>query len=250
MGGSWRGGRRSRRSPASCGRHRTCAGRSDHAVMSSGLATSSSDLVGHEGHGAFGEVAAFGADLPLVVGLDQDRAGQAEQRGGVGEDPDDVGAAFDFLVEPLERVGRPDLLPVRHREPGEGEQVVVGLAEHLLDLGQLLAEHRGDDLELLGDVLGVGLGEDGADRGGDHLLVALGHDREHVAHEVDPAPLPGGADEHRADRGLQPGVGVADDQLHPAEPAGLQRRAGTRSRTPRPRSRRRRSRGPHGGRRR
>jgi hypothetical protein len=53
----------------------------------------------------FGEVAAFGGDLPLVVGLDQDGAGEAEQRGEVGEDPDDVGAAFDFLVEPLEWVG-------------------------------------------------------------------------------------------------------------------------------------------------
>jgi hypothetical protein len=65
----------------------------------------------------FGEVAAFGGDLPLVVGLDQDGAGQAEQGGGVGEDADDVGAAFDFLVEPLERVGRPDLLPVREGVP-------------------------------------------------------------------------------------------------------------------------------------
>ena len=50
----------------------------------------------------FGQVAAFGGDLPFVVGLDQDRAGQAEQGGGVGEDADDVGAAFDFLVEPLD----------------------------------------------------------------------------------------------------------------------------------------------------
>ena len=31
-----------------------------------------------EGHGAFGEVAAVG-DLPLVVDLDQDAAGEAEQ---------------------------------------------------------------------------------------------------------------------------------------------------------------------------
>lgn len=85
--------------------------------------------------------------------------------------------------------------PVRDREPGEGEQVGVGVAEHLLDLGQLLAQHRGDDLELLGDVLGIGLGEDRADRGGDHLLVALAHDREDVAHEVDPTPLPGCAEE-------------------------------------------------------
>jgi hypothetical protein len=126
-----------------------------------------------------GEVAAFGADLPFVVGLDQDRTGQSEQGGGVREDADDVGAALHFLVEPLEGVRRPDLLPVRDREPGEREQVVVGVAEHRLDLGELFAEHRGDDLELLMDVLGVGLGEDRADRCGDHLLVALGHDREH-----------------------------------------------------------------------
>jgi hypothetical protein len=36
--------------------------------------------------------------LPFVVGFDQDGAGQAEQRGGVGEDPDDVGAALDSLL--------------------------------------------------------------------------------------------------------------------------------------------------------
>jgi hypothetical protein len=37
------------------------------------------------GRGAFGQVAAV-ADLPFVVGFDQDGAGQAQQRGQVGED--------------------------------------------------------------------------------------------------------------------------------------------------------------------
>jgi hypothetical protein len=72
-------------------------------------------------------------------------------------------------------------------------------------------------------VLGIRLGEDRADRRGDHLGVALGHPGEHVAHEVHPAPLPGRAEQHRADGGLQPGVGVGDDQLGAAQPAGLQR---------------------------
>ena len=72
-------------------------------------------------------------------------------------------------------------------------------------------------------MLGVGLGEDGADRGRGHLGVALGHHRQHVAHEVHPAALPGGADQHRGDGGLQPGVGIGDDQLGPAQAAGLQR---------------------------
>jgi hypothetical protein len=40
--------------------------------------------------------------LPLVVGFDQDAGRQPEQRGGVGEDPDDVGAALDLPVEPLD----------------------------------------------------------------------------------------------------------------------------------------------------
>ena len=38
----------------------------------------------------------------------------------VGEDTDDVGAALDLFVEPLERVGRPDLLPVRDQMPMPG----------------------------------------------------------------------------------------------------------------------------------
>jgi hypothetical protein len=40
-----------------------------------------------------GQVAAFGGDLPLVVGLDQDSAGQAEQGLGVGKDADDVSSS-------------------------------------------------------------------------------------------------------------------------------------------------------------
>jgi hypothetical protein len=58
---------------------------------------------GEQGHGSFGELAAF-AGLPFVVGFDQDRAGQTEQDVGVGEDADDVGVALDFLVQPLQRV--------------------------------------------------------------------------------------------------------------------------------------------------
>jgi hypothetical protein len=36
------------------------------------------------------------------VGFDQDRTGEAEQGFGVGEHADDVGAAFDLLVEPFD----------------------------------------------------------------------------------------------------------------------------------------------------
>ncbi len=39
------------------------------------------------------------ADGPLVVLLEQDGADQADDGGLVGKDADNVGAAFDFLVE-------------------------------------------------------------------------------------------------------------------------------------------------------
>jgi hypothetical protein len=73
---------------------------------------------------------------------------------------------------------------VRDGEVGEGQQVVLGVAQHGFHLRELAAEHAGDHVELGVHVLGVGLGEDRADRGGDHLGVALGHPGEHVAHEV------------------------------------------------------------------
>jgi hypothetical protein len=38
----------------------------------------------------------------LVVGLDEDRAGRAQQCGWVREHADDIGAAFDLFVEPFQ----------------------------------------------------------------------------------------------------------------------------------------------------
>ncbi len=135
--------------------------------------------------------------------LDQDRSCEAQQRLGVGEHADDVGAALDLLVDPFEGVGGPDLAPVGLRGRRERQQVVLRLAEHRLDLGQLPAEHASDDIELLLDVLGIRLGEDRADRRGDHLGVALRHDRQDVAHEMHAASLPTGADQDRCDGLLQ-----------------------------------------------
>ena len=69
----------------------------------------------------------------------------------------------------------------------------------------------------------VGLGEDRADDRGDHILAPFRHDREHVAHEMDPASLPRRALEHGPDRFLQTRVGVRHDQLHPAQATRFQR---------------------------
>jgi hypothetical protein len=73
------------------------------------------------------EVAA--PDEPLVVLLDDDRGGEADQRAVVGEDADDVGAPADLAVDAFERVGRAQLRPVVGREGVEGEQVLLCLLE-------------------------------------------------------------------------------------------------------------------------
>lgn len=71
-------------------------------------------------------------------------------------------------------------------------------------------------------MLGVGLGERGADRRGDHLGVALRDDREHVAHEVRRAPLPGRAISTALIACSRPVWASLMTQLHAAESAGLQ----------------------------
>ena len=81
-------------------------------------------------HGAAG----FG---PFVVLLGQDGADQADDGGAVGEDPDDVDAAANLLVQPFLRVVRPDLPPDLAGECGEGRQVALGGVEMTGGLGEL-----------------------------------------------------------------------------------------------------------------
>jgi predicted dinucleotide-binding enzyme len=57
----------------------------------------------------------------------------------------------------------------------------------------------------------------GQDRRGDHLRVPFGHLGQTVAHELDPAPLPGRALQDGGDRVGEAAVAVGDDQLHLAE---------------------------------
>ena len=126
------------------------------------------------------------------------------------------------MFEPLLRIVAPDLPPDLAGEGGERQDVVAGLVQVGGGGGQLGLE-RGDDLGVLGADRGrVGLLEDGADQGGDPRLGGLGHPGEQVAVVVRPAPLPGGAGQHRGDRVHQAGVVVAGHQLHAGQAAGDQ----------------------------
>jgi len=106
---------------------------------------------------------------------------------------------------------------------GEGGDVVGRVVQHGFDPEELAAEHPGDYLQLLADLCRAGLGEDGADGRGGHLRGALWDLGQDIGQEEDPAALPVGAQEHRADHGFEPDVRVGDDQLDAVQTAGLQR---------------------------
>ena len=74
----------------------------------------------------------------MLVLLQQHRPHQAGDRGVVGEDSNDAGASFDFLVHPLQQVGAPDLAPVVLGEVAEGQHVLLGLVHECSGLGEAL----------------------------------------------------------------------------------------------------------------
>src|SRR4051794_34030442 len=75
-------------------------------------------------------------DGPLVGLLGEQGADEADHSSAVREDPDDVSAPADLLVEPFLRVVRPDLGPMLHRERTEGQDVVGGVQHDGGDVGE------------------------------------------------------------------------------------------------------------------
>ena len=69
------------------------------------------------------------ANGPFVVLLSQDGANEAAHGRPVREDAHDIGASPDLLVEALQGVVGPDLLPVGDREAGEGQDIGSSLVQ-------------------------------------------------------------------------------------------------------------------------
>jgi hypothetical protein len=97
-------------------------------------------------HGYFGEIMALG-DGPVVVLFDEDGADEAHDRGVVGDDAHDVGAALELLAD--SRGWWSDLAPVGSGEGGVGGHVALGGGEEFGGLGELAFEDP-DDLVALG----------------------------------------------------------------------------------------------------
>ena len=100
------------------------------------------------------------ADLPLVVLLGEERADQADDRGAVGEEAGDFGPPAQFAVEPLLRIGRPDLasvvrVEVKASSSSRSSASSVAACGKRFELG-----HR--DGELVAGGGRIGLGEDRA----------------------------------------------------------------------------------------
>jgi putative transposase len=98
------------------------------------------------------------------------------------------------------------LHPVLLGEGHVGEHVMLGVVHAGAELRPAGAQLVGDLAPDLCRGSVVGLEEDLADSGGNNSVLALGHVGQGIAHEVDAATLPGGA-EHSGDRCLEALVG-------------------------------------------
>lgn len=141
------------------------------------------------GHGGLGEEPAA-LQLPFLLLLQQLAAHQPHDRSVVGEDADHVGAAFDLLIEPLERVGAPHLAPVLLREAQECQYLVTGGLHHRHGRRELLAEHLGDPLPVGAHLIRPLDHEHRFHGSCHHVLARFGNVAEQVAQEVHTAPLP------------------------------------------------------------
>lgn len=107
---------------------------------------------------------------PFVVLFEQDGADQPHDRCLVGVNADDVGAALDLLVEPLERVGGVQLAAQLLGAIHEGEDIVFGLVHHGCKILKAFVQAVGEVATLFTGGADVWVGEGGADGGGSHWL--------------------------------------------------------------------------------
>ena len=173
-------------------------------------------------HGSFGEVAAF-AGLPLVVHVGEHAPTRRMTAASLGKIPT---TRERRLISLLTRSS--GLVDQILRQCARGKPVnarTSALASSISGpiLGNDVASWSRTSSQVALTAAGVGLGEDRAEHGGDHVAVRLRDVGEQVAGEVDPAPLMPGALEAPLERRDQTGVLVADHQPDTGQATPLRR---------------------------
>ena len=166
-------------------------------------------------------VAKRGRSIHIVL-FQHQRTDQSNNGTIIGKDADDIGAAFNFAVEALERIGAGDLRPVLLGKGGIGQNILTRFIHQFGEFWCALTQRIGDALPLRVGILGSLLCENGFDHG-DHRRTLLSSDmRQRVAHPMDATPLQGGV-EHLRRRRTQALVVIGDDQLDTTQAAVGQR---------------------------
>ncbi len=172
---------------------------------------------------------------PALVGFGAEGSDQAQAARGVGRDPDHPRPPLDLFVEPLEHVGRLEMLVVLARQAVEGQRFADVGFDPVGELGVARRPAREPRLEVLLRFFEIAPVVEPA-----QLLAAIvvGFARqivEDIAEEVHVAALPHGFGQQLAHGALQARVIVGDDKLHAVEPPRLQpfhKRRPTRPRLP------------------
>ena len=88
-------------------------------------------------------------DTPTIGLFGQHSADEPDDRIPVREDPDHIGAAADFLVQPLLWVVRPDLTPDLVREHRKRQQVLASVVEMCRRVSESGGDRVDDAAELV-----------------------------------------------------------------------------------------------------
>src|SRR5512143_4288410 len=109
---------------------------------------------------------------PLVILFEEERPGQADEGGIVGEDADNVGPPLDLADDPFQWVCRADLGPVIRMEAHVGEDVVLGAVHQLGEPRKAITELVGNPAPLVASGGLIVLNKYGLQQGADHAALA------------------------------------------------------------------------------
>jgi len=127
--------------------------------------------------------------LPLVVGLQQHGTDQADDRSFVGEDPHELGPAFDLLVQPLDRVRAVQLGSVLDGEVHVRQHVGLTVVDERPKLRPLRPELVGDMPQGLARSSPVRLDERLTECSRRHALLGFRDGGQGVAHPMHPGAV-------------------------------------------------------------